>query len=310
MSNKSFSTTSEDSLSDSQALLAGSLSGLVVRLIVAPIDIVKIRLQLQPDSSRYSGLTSTVKTIATNEGIRAFWKGNVPASAMYFMYGGSQFWAYSKLSIVWESFMPERYAKNVTFKNTSIGFLAGMAATFISYPFDLLRTTIASNEKKQFSSLSTEIKTIWTQKGYKGFFGGCSVSMAYIGSMTGLSFGFYSTIMKIGESERLAGQFSLSSIAGVCAGVLSKTIVYPLDLSKRHLQIIKAGKSDLIVDARKQISTWSILKTVVKKSGFKGLYRGLLPSLVKSVPATATSLWCFEFFSSCFRSFNKKQSLR
>lgn len=310
MSNKSFSTTTEEKLSGFQSIMAGSLSGLFVRFVIAPIDIVKIRLQLQPDSVRYSGILSTVRTIYTNEGARAFWKGNFPAAVMYILYGGSQFWAYSNLSSVWDTFAPKQYINNNSLKNTTVGFTAGMFATLISYPFDLLRTNLASNDSKKFNSLFGEIKSIWNKRGPRGFFGGCFVSMVYVGSMTGLSFGVYSTLMNLGESERLGNKLSISSVAGVFAGTFSKTMVYPLDLAKRHLQIIKAGKVDSIVgNTNRNISTSIILKQVIAKSGVKGLYRGLLPSLLKSVPATATSLWCFELFSSCFRSYNKKMKL-
>lgn len=305
MSNKSFSTTTEGKLTGTQSVISGAISGLTVRFVIAPIDIVKIRLQLQPDSVRYSGILSTVRTIYTIEGTRAFWKGNLPASAMYIMYGGAQFWAYSKLSAAWDTFTPKRYIHNNSLKNTAIGFTAGVFATLVSYPFDLLRTRLASNDSKKFKSLSSEIKSIWLKKGLSGFFGGCIVSMVYVGSMTGLSFGVYSTLMNFGESEQLGGKISISSISGVAAGICSKTIVYPLDLAKRHLQMLKSERSDLInYSSNRDISTINILKRVIQKSGLKGLYRGLFPSLIKSVPATATSLWCFEFFSGCFRSYN------
>lgn len=310
MSNKSFSTTSEEKLSDVQSVLAGSASGLVVRFVIAPIDIVKIRLQLQPDSAKYSGVVSTVRTIYTNEGVMAFWKGNFPAAIMYILYGGSQFWAYSKLSYMWTRFAPGGMAQSNGVKNTSVGFLAGMFATFCSYPFDLLRTRLASNDTKKFKSIASEIVSIWNKRGIRGFFAGCPVSMVYIGSMTGLSFGVYSSLMALGESGHLGDKISTSSVAGLAAGVLSKTGVYPLDLAKRHLQMYKSGQTGLLAGTTlENVSTLSILRNIVHSSGFRGMYRGLFPSLIKSVPATATSLWCFEFFSGCFKKYNKKKLL-
>ena len=63
-----------------QHAMSGAIAGLTSRLIIAPLDLIKIRLQLQPEkkssilrydtSAKYSGLWNTFKLIIKEEGLR------------------------------------------------------------------------------------------------------------------------------------------------------------------------------------------------------------------------------------------------
>lgn len=294
------------------SIVAGSLSGLVVRFLVAPIDIVKIRLQLQKDSTKYKSITSTVSSILKNEGIQAFWKGNLPAEIMYIVYGGAQFTAFTTFSNLTDKirahFNIEKPHTDFgkTLQNVGIGALSGCTATCISYPLDLLRTRLASNDSKGFKSMINEISFIFKQNRILGFFSGSLVGVNYVALSTGISFGTYSYIMecdkkgyfeKLKNNEKFKSIYSggITSFAGLTAGVVSKTLVYPLDLVKRRLQM------------RWGTNLVSVLKTVVKTDGILGLYRGLTPAILKSAPATGISLACYEFFIGILKRYNKEK---
>ena len=48
--------------------------------MIHPIDVIKTRLQIQGEAGRatkqYNGVTGVIRTIATEEGAAAFYKGN------------------------------------------------------------------------------------------------------------------------------------------------------------------------------------------------------------------------------------------
>ena len=69
--------------------IAGSLSAIITRSIVAPIDTLKIRTQLSHPSKH---LSDTLREIST-EGKTALWKGNLSAMYLYVIYGGVQFYS-------------------------------------------------------------------------------------------------------------------------------------------------------------------------------------------------------------------------
>ena len=75
-------------------LVAGAGAGGVSRVLVAPLDLVKIRMQL-PGCSRATtpaaSLHDTVRLIYAEEGLRTFWRGNVPAMCLWMSYSAVQF---------------------------------------------------------------------------------------------------------------------------------------------------------------------------------------------------------------------------
>lgn len=76
--------------------VAGAISGFVTRCICQPLDVVKIRFQLQVEPitdhhvSKYRSLLQTFSTIIKEEGVVALWKGHVPAQALSVVYGMAQ----------------------------------------------------------------------------------------------------------------------------------------------------------------------------------------------------------------------------
>lgn len=91
--------------------------------MTAPIDLVKIRVQLQ----RTLTLHGTVASILHQEGGRAFWKGNVAGIYLYAVYSAVQFELWERLR-----------AQGISLFFS--GAIAATGATLVSYPFDLIRT--------------------------------------------------------------------------------------------------------------------------------------------------------------------------
>ena len=84
--------------------------------------------------------------------------------------------------------------------------------------------------------------------------------------------------------------------AGVVAGVLAKTGVFPLDLIRKRLQIQGPNRAKY-AGGRVPLygkSVWGTGRAIWRKEGLKGLYRGLGIGLVKSAPASAVTMWTYE----------------
>jgi len=70
-------------------LLSGGLSGIVSKSVAAPIERVKLLLQTQHvnvtlKSRRYEGAIDCIRKIYIEQGILAFWRGNVANILRYF----------------------------------------------------------------------------------------------------------------------------------------------------------------------------------------------------------------------------------
>ena len=58
---------------------AGALAGLVTKTATAPLDRIKVLLQVQAMSGvdgKYSGILGSTREIFLEEGVAAFWRGN------------------------------------------------------------------------------------------------------------------------------------------------------------------------------------------------------------------------------------------
>lgn len=93
------------SLSHSDIVLAGATSSFITRATCQPLDVLKIRFQLQVEPvsakspvSKYKSVMQAAALIAREEGVSALWKGHVPAQLLSVVYGATQFWAFEVFS--------------------------------------------------------------------------------------------------------------------------------------------------------------------------------------------------------------------
>lgn len=222
----------------SQSLVAGSVSGLLARTVIAPLDTLKIRLQLRPSYTGQapSGLLKMMKGMILNEGgLRSFWKGNVPGTMMYVLYGGAQFSSYS----FYNNLFGETSDMNGQLQSLVVGALAGMTSSFVSYPTDVLRTRFIANQDVALSSLSHGCKEIWNMEGIPGFFRGCTASMFTITLSASILFGTYESIKIYCDEYSKESDYTnyLRYSASSISGVTSKMVTYPLDTIRRRIQV-------------------------------------------------------------------------
>ncbi|KAI4810446.1 hypothetical protein E4T44_10868 [Aureobasidium sp. EXF-8845] len=311
----------KDEGSRMQVVAAGAIAGLVSRFCIAPLDVVKIRLQLQVHSLSdplsyahhahkgpvYKGTFLTLKTILREEGLTGLWKGNVPAEGMYLAYGGIQFLAYRSAT---EAI--EELTSNHKLPGTAVSFiagaLAGTAATTATYPLDLLRTRFAAQgNDRVYNSLLSSIRDIARVEGPTGFFRGLGAGIGQIVPYMGLFFALYESLKPAmaGVSIPLDSLGSSDAIAGVLASMMSKTAVFPLDTVRKRLQVQGPTRAKYV---HKNIPVYDtgVIRTMTSiavKEGVRSLYRGLTVGLFKAAPASAITMWTYERAIHSLQSF-------
>ena len=82
----------------SSGAVAGLVAGGVSRVLTAPLDVIKIRFQLQQSINPvYTSTVLAFASIIRNEGILSLWKGNLNATYLWMSYGMIQFGMYDAL---------------------------------------------------------------------------------------------------------------------------------------------------------------------------------------------------------------------
>lgn len=296
------------------------------RFVIAPLDVIKIRLQLQVHSLSdplshhsarggpiYKGTLGTLKHILREEGVTGLWKGNVPAEALYLCYGSVQFLAYRTTSTFLSSLrapgegtdwqrngQDKRSAKLlpdavITFTS---GAVAGTAATTATYPLDLLRTRFAAQgpTDRVYASLLSSVASIARSEGPHGFFRGLGAAVAQIVPYMGLFFLSYETFKPI-SALLISGHLgSGDAVAGMAASVVAKTAVFPLDTVRKRLQVQGPTRARYVhrnIPVYDQGVTGTVM-AILRREGVRGLYRGLTVSLLKAAPTSAVTMWTYE----------------
>lgn len=190
------------------------------------------------------------------------------------------------------------------------GALAGAAGTLASYPFDLLRTTMAAQgEPKVYFSMVHAARSIAATQGVQGLYRGLGVTLLEIMPYAALQFGLYEafnnlvdkTMQNMKDKNRTRSWTPPAALqpflCGLLAGTLAKLGTHPLDVVKKRYQIAGLQRS-VKYGQRVSLTVASSLLTCVReiavKEGLSGFYKGTVPSLLKAAPSAAVTLACYD----------------
>ncbi|XP_058456209.1 mitochondrial thiamine pyrophosphate carrier-like [Malaya genurostris] len=274
--------------------IAGGFAACVTRFICQPLDVLKIRFQLQVEplsedhmTSKYRTIVQSTRLVYQEEGLRAFWKGHNPAQVLSIIYGVSQFSSYEHCNHLLRKIQTFEEHQNV--RNFLCGALSGTVATVITLPIDVVRTRLISQDiNRGYKNSVQGLKIIYRYEGVKGLYRGLGPAVLQIAPLTGGQFMFYNIF-----GSMFRQYFNINSretlpaielfICGGLAGLCTKLLVYPLDLAKKRLQIQGFAKSRQTFGRHFVChNTFNCMYNIVKQEGFVGLYKGLHPALLKA----------------------------
>ncbi|OQR70831.1 mitochondrial thiamine pyrophosphate carrier-like [Tropilaelaps mercedesae] len=200
----------------------------------------KAKLQLDPitkkcDSAKYSGVKQACQLILREEGVTAFWKGHIPAQVLSVVYGGVQFYGFEYAK---NSLYPD---KNDLMSNFICGAIGGGTAMSVTHPLDVLRTRlVAQGEPRTYSGIFNAIATMQRREGFGAFYKGYFSNILQVTPYNGACFSFYHFFRKMFEDIPYV---PANIVSGAMAGFVGKTMVYPLDLIKKRLQLGRTKRS-------------------------------------------------------------------
>ncbi|CAK9814547.1 Mitochondrial thiamine pyrophosphate carrier [Anthophora plagiata] len=296
-------TSSKTNNHNLEHAVAGAVSGFVTRFICQPLDVVKIRFQLQVEPinnhhvSKYRSVAQAFYLISKEEGIFALWKGHVPAQVLSIVYGMSQFYSYHMIITTFNNFSllnEWRYSTKFV-----AGSCAGFAATVISFPFDTIRTRLVAQSSNHsiYKGIFHSCSCIIQHESPKVFFYGLLPTLLQIVPHTGLQFAFYGLFSDMYKKYYNESNVSFynSTISGSLSGLLAKTAIYPFDLSRKRLQIqgFKHGRQGF-GSFFECVGLIDCLRLTFKVEGVRGLFKGLVPSQLKATATTGLHFTVYE----------------
>ncbi|CAG7835236.1 unnamed protein product [Allacma fusca] len=298
--------------------MAGVLSGMATRFLCQPFDVFKIRFQLQHEPLKpsqhnyYWGLMQALKRILSEESYRALWKGHVPAQLLSGVYGLVQFGSFEYLTRYMHSYLinEETVSRKAVIHFVS-GSVSGALATAFSFPFDTVRTRLVGQaEPKVYRGVYHAFQSMIRYEGILSVYKGLIPALLQIMPHTGVQFASFHLFSNLASNFKNQDKNSRKAfwhnlLCGSGAGLISKLAVYPLDLTKKRLQVqgfeearMRFGK------VQKYTGTFQCLKHVATHEGVSGLYKGVYPSLLKAVVSSGLMFGTYEEVLRYFREYS------
>ncbi|RDA95777.1 hypothetical protein CP533_5111 [Ophiocordyceps camponoti-saundersi (nom. inval.)] len=272
---------------------AGLCAGTVATLVVHPLDIVKTRMQIHRGKRPTTmavlrGLTRTSRPVAS------LYRGLTPN-----LVGNAAGWA----TFFSAKAQAERFLAgpggNPSAADTFVASAgAGCATAALTNPVWVLKTRMLSTDRGAagaYPSMVAGAVAVWKTEGLRGFYRGLAVSMLGV-SHGAVQFAVYEPAKRMYLSRRkrrrrdvddaylpTEATMALSTGAKLVAGA----VTYPYQVLRSRLQ-------NQWADERFGRGFFAVVANTWRLEGVGGFYRGLVPGVVRVMPATWVTFLVYE----------------
>ncbi|KAG8856471.1 Cu/Pi carrier [Tulasnella sp. 330] len=269
----------------SRFAVAGAVCCSVTHGALTPVDVVKTRIQLEPEVYN-RGIVTAFRTITASEGAGALLTGLGPTALGYgfqgaFKFGGYEFW--KKTAVDWVGVEKSRENRQAIYLGAAA--IAEFFADVALCPLEATRIRLVS-QPTFATGLVSGFSRIAREEGLKGFYSGFGPILFKQIPYTMAKFAVYEVAFenlvgatgktKAELSPGLAGSLNLG--AGLIAGMAAAVISQPADTLLSKINKTKALPGETIA---------SRLVKMSGQLGVKGLFTGMGARLVMVGTLTA-----------------------
>ncbi|XP_034435825.1 solute carrier family 25 member 47-A [Hippoglossus hippoglossus] len=177
------------------------------------------------------------------------------------------------------------------------GSLAGACGVALGYPLETVRVRIQT--QKQFTGIWQCAVTTFSKEGVHGFFKGMTIPISTISVTSAVVFATYRDCLRRLNQARGADPTAPNRkldvfLSGMVAGIVQTSVLAPGDIVKVRLQCqteSKRGGPDM--PKPKYRGPIHCLLSIIREEGVRGLYRGILPLILRDAPSFAMYFWTY-----------------
>jgi hypothetical protein len=204
-------------------------------------------------------------------------------------------------------------------KQLLTSYLAGLSASIITLPIWTLRMriTMIRLDKEDSKIIKNRIEYFYLTvkesivkegvlKLYKGIFS--SVILSFHG---GIQMTIYETGKQIilSKSQNSSIANKEGSILGVISKISASFILYPFNVIRARQQIFSSNISNLNENLKKHTIITdknyglflNTIKLIKETNGTRGFYQGILPTVLRQIPASSSFFYTYEYILKLFK---------
>ena len=271
-------------------LLSGATAGAVAKTCIAPLDRAKIVFQVSSKTEfTYRQCARFLTDTVRQKGPLKLWKGNTATMVRIVPYAAITYMSN-------EEYKSQFKRRNKSGRLSHVmrflaGSLAGLTASFTTYPLEVLRARMAT--MSCYKSISQSLKQIIAKEGLSSLYRGITPTLIGVSIYGGTSFYIFGTLKNLhplSSSDELTPTHRV--LYGGVAGLCGQSISYPLDVARRRMQTggILGNHLDRYSSLRRTLSH------IYRNEGIKrGLYKGLSLNFIKGPVASSISFTVFDY---------------
>ncbi|RKP10602.1 ADP/ATP translocase [Thamnocephalis sphaerospora] len=266
-------------------LLAGGISAAVSKTAVAPIERVKLLLQVQAASTQiaadkqYKGIIDAFVRIPKEQGMGSFWRGNLSNVIRYFPTQALNFAFKDKYKQIFQRWDAKTDFWKFFAGNLASGGAAGATSLLFVYPLDFARTRMAvdvgKGKERQFTGLGQCISSIYKKDGFRGVYQGFNISVAGIIVYRAAYFGGFDTaksmLIKDPKKATFWQNWAIAQVVTTGAGIIS----YPFDTVRRRM-MMQAGRGEILYT-----STMDCWRKLAAAEGYRAFFKGAFSNILR-----------------------------
>ncbi|KAJ5122798.1 Mitochondrial carrier protein RIM2 [Penicillium atrosanguineum] len=296
-------------------LLAGASGGFATAIVTSPLDVLRTRLQSdfyqRPSQSSSEAplhashkTTRIISSIYRAEGWKAFFRGPGPSLAGVVPATAIKFYVYGNCKRIGAQMTG--YGEDSTLIHAQAAISAGIATATATNPIWLVKTrlqldkNLATGGRRYKNSLDC-LQQVLRQEGIRGLYKGLSAS--YLGSVeTALHLVLYERLKTMlnkslgspdgkdtATQREITSWISTTGAAG-SAKFAAALLAYPHEVIRTRLR-----QAPLENGKPKYTGLVQCFRLIAKEEGMAGLYGGLMPHMVRSIPSAIITLGVYEF---------------
>ena len=265
--------------------LMGGVSAAVSKTIVAPIERVKLLLQVQDASTtikpedRYNGIGDCFKRVINEQGFASLWRGNLANVVRYFPTQALNFAFKDFYKTIFNPYNPKTDPGKFFIGNCLSGGAAGATSLTVVYPLDFARTRLAadvgSGGDREFNGLVDCLKKIFMKDGPLGLYRGFGISVVGIVAYRASYFGMFDTgkamLFPDAKNANVLAMWAFAQFVTVGAGIIS----YPLDTVRRRL-MMDSGRAEKMYNG-----TLDCFAKIARDEGPRAFFKGSLSNVIR-----------------------------
>ncbi|KAG0363099.1 hypothetical protein BGZ54_008328 [Gamsiella multidivaricata] len=259
--------------------LAGAVAGVSEILTMYPLDVVKTRFQLQVGTGGadgYSSIGDCFKKIIKNEGFGTLYRGIIPPIMVEAPKRATKFAANEQYTILYRNILGSDINKQ------GLAILTGVSAGI----------TEAGKYNGSLDALSKIVK----HEGPLALFNGLEATLWRHAMWNGGYFGCIQGVKNaIPEAETPNGNLARNFVAGAVGGTFATMLNTPFDVVKTRIQ--NQAKGTVLK------YNWTLpgVAMVYREEGFRALYKGFVPKVLRLGPGGGILLVVFDTVSTLIR---------